>query len=1123
MRELKQIFSRVKLKMQAMAFLLMLGSMCSFAYAQNESIRGVVLDSETGEPVIGAVVSIEGTQIGMMTDIDGVYKIPKQKAGTYTLVVNYVGYEKVSQKVAIEDGKVATANFKLKPTTLLTEVVVTALGIEREEKSLGYAVSKLDTEDITKTVSSNWLGGMAGKVAGMSFDQSSSGPGGSIRVTLRGEGSLSHDKNTALFVVDGVPISDGMSSNSSGSGYSNNDAVIDYGNGASNINPNDIESISVLKGPAATALYGSRAANGAVVITTKSGLKTEGLGVSINSSVTFERAGFFPKFQNEFGSGDVYSGSSQGVPPNRFSHWNVYDENGIKIQPRAWSRTGWGLKFDGLPYYPYSSRDWVNGGWGYEYDEEWNKGALYNPEPYVAKDWYKSFFETGVTFSNNVAISGNNGKGGSFRLSIQDTRNDWIVANSGFETQTIGLSASQEINKIVKLSAKVNYYRKASDNLPISGYNNNSPLYALIWSATSTTPADYRAEYERGMVDWVYDNGQNRGLLINYDSDNPYRSLYENLNTQNRDRVYGNATVDVTLIPKKLTFMLRGGIDLASDFRTQRKPYYTKGNLQGFYREQTISEFESNIDFMFNYKDRFDDFDVTALFGGNSMYQRYRRTTNTAEKLLEKNLYTLQNVDGYVFPNSLKREKGVNGFFGSVSVGWKSMAYLELTGRNDWSSTLPKENRSYFYPSVNFTFLVDEALKFREKASWINLMKFRASWANVGNDTDPYNLYDAYSNSDFTGAYSLPSQIKNPNLKPENVENWEFGLDTRFFKNRIGLDLTYYHATTTDQIIPVPLDWATGASSRIINAGKVTNKGVEITFSASPIATKDWSWDINFNWAKNWNKLVELAPGVDLWQLNSSLTIGSRVFVYAYEGTELGRIYGAGYKRAPEGAYYIDSNGNRVECEGEVIVDPTTGFPVIDTENLQDFGSIYPSWSGGFSQTLRYKNLSMSMSFAFQHGGHAYSVTNFALGYLGKLENSLPGRYDGIVHPGVNVDENGMYSPNETLTTKISTYYGDYVLGRQNVETNVHSTSYLKMKELRLDYAFDKSLLNKWKLRFVKGLSVGAYATNLFCITDWPQYDPDVASLAGGSLKRGVETGGFPMTRTYGFNLRVSF
>lgn len=344
---------------------------------------------------------------------------------------------------------------------------------------------------------------------------------------------------------------------------------------------------------------------------------------------------------------------------------------------------------------------------------------------------------------------------------------------------------------------------------------------------------------------------------------------------------------------------------------------------------------------------------------------------------------------------------------------------------------------------------------------------------------------------------------------------------SHFFKNRISFDVAYYDSETTDQIINVPSDWATGASSMVINAGCVRNNGVEVAMHFRPIEHRNWSWNIDVNWSKNWNELVELAPGVNVWQLNASNTIGSKVFIYAYPGTELGRIYGYGLQTAPEGAFYYDEQGRKIDCSGQDIVDAETGNPILDGTNLKDLGSIYPQWKGGFTTSLRYKNLSLTASFAASYGGKAYSLTNSILSYMGKLTNSLEGRYDGLVHPGVNVAEDGTYSKNTTITTDAVDYYNTVIYPRANTESNVFDTSYLKMKELRIEYALPRSLCTKTKI--FQSASVSFFATNLFCITNFPQYDPEVASLSGSSLYRGVETGAYPMVRSYGFSLKLGF
>lgn len=1079
---------------------------------QTASVSGTVSD-ESGEPLIGVAIKLKGSTIGTVTDIDGNYTLLNVPLGIQTLEASYVGYEKKTITLSdLKSGATKTLNIQLSSGGIeLEEVTVTALGIKKADKALGYAISKVGNEDLNNTISNNWLSGMSGKVAGLNFDQSSAGPGGSIRVTLRGEGSLSHDKNTALFVIDGVPVSSETTTSTSGGSYSNTDAPIDYGGGIGDLNPEDIESVSVLKGPSATALYGSRAANGAIIITTKSGGESKGLGVTINSSLTLEKAGFWPDFQEEYGAGN-YSANAlesqdQKIPPLPASWWTAGD------MKRYWSRYNFGPKLDGSPTYLYASRNW-------ETDE-------YTYLPFEAQDWYKGFFETGSTYSNSVSIDSNNGKGNSFRFSLRDIRNSWIAPNTGYNSQNISFSVRQKINKHLTMSAKATYNRKNSDNLPMSGYSTSSPLYSLIWVASMANINDFKDEYFSGRLKRLLQEGYaggndntTRGQTTNYDSDNPYFQMYEQLNTMKRDRVFGNASLEVSIIPDKLSFTGRTGMDWSGDFRTQRKPFYSKGNINGMYREQQVNSFEMNNDFLLLYKDVFGDIDFNASFGGNNMVYQYRSVTQTAPKLYTPDVYQLQNSDGGIISNNVRRQKSINSFFGFISAGWRNTVYLEVTGRNDWSSTLAPGNNSYFYPSVNTSVLLDQLFDFRESAPWIDILKARASWANVGNDTDPYQLEQVYANSNFVSAYKLPGSIQNYNLKPENIESWEFGIDIRTFRNRFGLDVTYYDAATTDQIINVPTSWDTGASSQVINAGKVTNKGVEISARIQPIKTKDWDWIMNLNWSKNWNKLVELAPGVELWQLNTSNTVGSRVFVYAYPGTELGRIYGVGYERAPEGSFYTDESGSKIDVSGQVLVNPETGNPILGDE-LLDHGSIFPDWKAGLTQSIRYKNVNLSMTFSGQMGGKAYSVTNFALSYMGKLSNTLEGRYEGLVHDGVVRNANGTYSKNTKITTDVVDYYNNVIWNRNNVEENTHSTSFLKLKECRIDYNLPKKVCHR--IGFIQSASLGVSATNLFCITDWPQYDPEVASFGGGSLNRGVETGAYPMTRTYGFNLKVSF
>ena len=1070
----------------------------AFSQPKPQKVTGTVTD-ETGEPMVGVSVVVEKFPgVGTTTGVSGEYAITVPAKGG-EIVFSFIGYKARTENL---NGR-TRIDVALEPDNqVIEEVVVTALGLTRAEKSVGYAITKLGGDAVNNTVSSNWLNSMSGKVAGLNFDYASAGPGGSVRATLRGEGSLSYDNNSALFVVDGVPIYSDMTSSSSGSVAFNTDAPIDYGNGASDLNPEDIESISVLKGPSATALYGSRAANGAIIITTKSGRRDKGIGITFSSSVTFEQAGFWPDFQTQYGAGQT----SQRY----YNYWNVpasQAEDGIASGSREFARVAFGPKFDGQMFYQYESRDW-----------ETNR---YRRLPWVYRDWYKGFFQTGATFNNSVAVESNNGKGTSMRVSFRDTRNDWIVPNTGYKSQSASISVSHKFNKLVKVSAKVNYYRKDSDNLPMSGYSGASPLYTLIWNPNVVDVGSYYNEWKNGRIQQMYAENTPNLLINSTYADNVYMQVYEQLNTLDRDRLYGNLGMTFNLWKEKLTLAVKSGVDLNTDFRTQRKPWYSVNYRRGYYKEQTVRNFEMNNDFLLNYNDEFGDFTINASFGGNNYVKEYNNVQlSTPDGLQEQNVYILQNARNEVKHYARREKYGVNSFYGVVSLGWRDMLFLDVTGRNDWSSALAPGYNSYFYPSVSASVLLDKVFGFSDSAPWINMLKVRGSWANVGNDTKPYQLEQVYSNSSFTGGYHPSGTIQNYYLKPENIESWEVGVEAKLFENRWTFDVAYYDSRSTNQIIPVPIDQATGATAQIINAGAVRNRGVEISTRIQPVKSRNFQYTINLNWSKNWNRLEELAPGVDVWEMNSSMNIGGNIYIRAYPGTELGRLYGKGYQRAPEGAYYVDDKGAMVDCSNAVIVDAANGMPNL-MEDVKDLGSIYPEWTGGMSHMFRYKNLTLNMAFSFQWGGHTYSVTHFALAYQGKLTNSLEGRYDGLIHPGVNLREDGTYQPNRTITTSAVDYYNTYVWARENAENNVFDTSFLKLKELRLDYALPSHICRK--SGFLQGVSVGVYATNLFCWTRFPFYDPEAGATVGASIKRGIESGAYPMTRTYGVNIKLTF
>ena len=1046
-------------------------------YAQKKAdITGTVYDSDGTTPAVGCAVTIEGTPTGVITDINGKYKI--RGGETQTLVFSSLGYK--TQKILI--GPKTRIDVTLEADSQEIEgVVVTALGIKRDEKALGYAVTKVDNDVLTSTVSSNWMNALSGKVAGLNFDQASTGPGGSMRVTLRGETSINMNGGTALFVVDGVPITSSTTSSTSESAYNSTDGAVDFGNAAGDINPEDIENVSVLKGPAATALYGSRAANGAIIITTKSGRTTKGIGVTFSSSVSFEKAGFWPDFQYEYGAGRF------GGNPYSF-----YSVDGVS---RNWSSYAFGDKFDGHLTYEWPSL---------------NDDGTYTMMEWRPRNFFAGFFDTGVTWNNNISVSGNNGKGTSVRVSVTDVRNDWIVPNTGYKQQTFSISLSQQINKYIKLDAKVNYYRKDSDNLPMTGYGGSSIMYPLLWNTPNVDAQWFKADYKK----WVREGGDlsKSTQHVSANGNNPYYTAYEQLNKLDRDRVFGNlaATINFT---EELSLILRCGMDLNNDFRTQQKPKGAKTYINGMYKEQTVFDYEMNNDFLLRYTKKLNDFDLSASFGGNNMMQSYRSNTSLAESLVVDRDYRLSNSVDRPKVTSIRRQKSINSFYGLISASWRNMIFLDVTGRNDWSSTLAPGNNSYFYPSVSGSVILSDLLHI--DTPMVNFLKVRASWANVGNDTSPYQLLNYYNNSSFTGGFNMPTNKANYNLKPENVESWEFGVEGRFFDSRLTFDVAFYNATTTNQIISVPVDITTGVYNTIVNAGEINNRGWEVSARIQPVRNKNIRWDMNFTWSRNRNKVVELAPNLDSW----TIATGPRGEIRAVPGGSLGDLYGSGYEKAPKGSYVTADDGSTIDVSGWDIVD-SDGYPVLASE-FENLGNTQADWKAGWMNSISYKNFRLSFSFSAQWGGQAYSFTNAMLGYQGKIKATLPGRYDGLIHKGVNQNADGTYSINKTVTASIESYYNLRVFNRDNVVNNTFSTSFLKMKDIRLEYSLPKKIAAKTKV--LQGASIAFFATNLFCWTNWPQFDPEIATMNGSEITKGFETAAFPMTRTCGVNLKLQF
>ena len=1083
-------------------FLILAAVLLSTAAMAQDSVRRVTgkVTDEDGQPMIGVGVVVTGTLNGVLSDDKGNYSIVVDSGNE--LQYSFLGYK--TETVSIGNRSVINVSMKT-DAQVMESAVVTALGIKRDEKSLGYATQKIGEDAFANSAAStNWLSGLSGQVAGLNIATSNSGPGGSTRVTLRGESTADLSNNTALFVIDGVPMfNTATTSDSGGDGSAHS---IDYGDGTADVNPEDIESVSVLKGPAATALYGSSAANGAIIITTKSANKLQSkVNVSFSSSLTFETVNTSPDLQYEYG---------QGSTADYYYYLNGLDKNkpGYNPEPGYNSQSGmtsWGPKMDGTLYYQY-------------YDDERNVGGyrddagnfVRTATPYVSHgDWFKDFFETGHTWVNNLTVSGMINRKNAARISITDSRKSNIIPNSTSNWQRMSLKTNNELAKWFRAEFSLNYHRNFHDNLPQgAGYGSNSLMYSL-WNYGPNIDMDWVKN------DYWYkgQEGKQQNTTLSGGKNNAYFVANESVNTQNRYRLYGNAKLDFDLY-KGLTLMIRGGFDISDDFRTQRQATSTQARPDGWYREQDISAAQYSGDFLLRYDRRFKhDLRLIANFGGNILYRSYDSHTQTADFLVIPGLYSLSNSASQVKTGNSAWERQTNSLYGLLQMSWRNSLFLDVTGRNDWSSTLPSSNRSYFYPSVTTSAVLNELLNFGYARGLINMMKVRASWAQVGHDTSPHRIEDYLVNNGIPGSYANPASKSNAALRPQMVSSWEVGLDLRMFRNRFNFDITYYDSISSDIVSTMPVSQATGMSSVVVNAGKVRNHGVEIAVSGTLIKTADINWRVYANWALNRNKVLELGEGIDNWSIGG---YSSYAYMYAAEGTSMTCIYGRKYKRAPEGSYAVDSLGNIADVSGQLVLD-SYGYPQIDTD-IEYIGDTMPDWKGGFGTTFSWKDLKFTIGFEGQKGGHVWSLTNWVLNVRGKGTATLPGREGGLVPQGVVELDDGNYRVFTDAIPKegISTYYGE-LYNRDCAEANYVSTEYLRLREVRLEYSLPKKLLSKTKV--LNGVSFAVFGNNLYTWSKFPGFDPTATSIRGHALAPGFDILQMPGTAQYGASIKFTY
>ena len=1050
------------------------------AFAQERRVEGKISD-QTGQPLPGTSVLIKGTARGTVADLNGMFNIMANASDT--LSFSFIGFEKLDRIV----GNANIINVTLQEGFEMNEVVVTALGMERDAKALGYAVQTVDGDRFTEARETNVLNSLSGRVAGVQITNGSSTLGGSTRVTIRGESSLNINANQPLFVVDGIPISNNIVGSSGRGGLE-----VDYGNSAGEINPDDIASMTVLKGPAAAALYGSRAANGAILITTKTGKGKKGLGVSINSNTTFENPLVMPQWQDRYGQGNngqfaFVNGAGAGIADGVDESWGPDMNQGLLIP-----------QFDSPRNIPG-----FRGG-----DLNAPAGSTINATPWVTQpDNINDFFRTGVTLANNVSISGDTEKA-NVRFSWTNLDQTGIVPNTDLKRNTLSLSTGINIvPEKLTLNTTINYQNSSSGNRPNISYGTENLMYLWIWYGRQINTNNLRDYWMPGLEDT-----QQFNYNYNY-HDNPYFTVYENTNGQQKNRVFGNVMLNYK-ITDKLNLMLRTGLDNYNELRDRKRAFSTQRFPRGNYREDNVFFNERNSDFLLSYSETGNPtWSYNIALGGNLMSQENRFLQVIAPELLIPGIYNFTNTAVALQTEQFNSQKKINSLYGFGQVGYKNILFLDITGRNDWSSTLPVNNNSYFYPSVTLSAIVSDMIDLPRN---ISLIKARAAYAEVGNDTSPFSLTNVFNNQIAWGsdqAKSESSVLSNAELRPERTASTEFGLDLRFFEGRFGLDFTYYNNVTRDQIIPITLDIATGFNSRIINAGKIQNQGIEIVALANPIKRDNgFRWDVIANFSRNRGKVIELTEGLDTY----TLTERNGAFVQARIGERMGNIYGAGFARVedPSSPFF-----------GEIIHNPT-GTPLRDPE-LKLQGNFNPDWMLGIQNNFTYKNFSFGFLFDIRYGGIVVSRTKTIGSTSGQLEETLLGRengYDlslegnGIVSPGVISNGDGTFRPNDVKITSRNWHNRFYE--RNNVEAAKYDASFIKLREMIFGY----NLPRKWFAGLpIEDVRLSIVGRNLALWTENPHFDPETLSMSGGTLQPGIENMAFPSTRSFGFNLNVKF
>ena len=1038
------------------------------ALAQTK-VTGTVLSQEDGQPIIGAAVKVDGTGIGMLTDVNGKFSLTLPE-GKKSLTVSYLGFE--SKTVTAKNGMRV---FLKADATSLDEVVVTAMGIKRSAKALGYSATSLDGEEIAEVRTNDIMSGLAGKVAGVQISTTSSDPGASNSVIIRGVSSL-NGSNQPLYVIDGVPMSNSStySSNGLNNGY-------DFGNGANAVNPDDVENMTILKGAAATALYGSRAANGVILITTKSGKKQAGVGVEYNGGIQWESVLRLPQFQNDFGMG-WYGNKTD-------------DENG-----------SWGPKFDG---------SMLRYGSIYDYSQKMKS--------YVAmKDNMKDFFDTGMRYNNSVSFS-NATDATTYYVSLSQIHDDGIIPTSAdsYTKYTFTANGSQKV-KDVTISTALNYaYQKNS--FVTTGQGGSS-----MYNAIMQTPRDISIAEMKDLSDPFNTPGY---YYTPYGITNPYWVLNNYEHKQESERFYGKLQLDYDFL-KYFKATYRFGLDTETRHRNQGEP-----NLESMFRDtynadastiagatgqvtqQTTRQREINQDFFVTFDMPVSDFNINAVAGFNGNERSYSYLYGHVENLTIPTFFDLSNSSERPEVSQYTQKRRLYGIYGQAELAWKNMAYLTLTARNDWSSTLPKENRSFFYPGVTASFLFSELFK-DDLKKIINFGKVRAAWGKTGNDANVYMTQSVYAQASSsssgwassafpfqktgTNAYTAGNTLGSLNLSPEMTTEFELGLNMGFLQNRIVVDFSYYDRKSDKQIFSLNMDPASGYTAMNTNLGKIGNKGIEALITLVPVRTKDFEWAITWNYTKNKNKVIslpeELGGEVNIYGFSGGTGL------YAIEGEEMGIFK----------CYRTKTDG-----EGHIVVN-NKGIP-LQTDDIEKVGSMNYKYQMGIGNTFRYKGVSLGIDFDIRKGGLLFSRTADISYFTGNaIQTAYNDRNPFIVPNSVQSDGNGGYVENTTPLdpTQIYNFWNNG--GFLSDESFLVDKSYVKLRSVVLSWELPKKWLSGTPLQ---GVKVSFFGNNLFLWTPSSNtfIDPELTSFGNDLEGNFGEYSANPSSRKFGFNVNVKF